>query len=314
VSSRSSRGQQAGRYAAFGHGLYPEVAIRIITVLSGAATERKPRLRPNERGSFNRQEVRDEIVRLLPQPSQATRRAVANKMIQRFELRRADFAEITPTPFVRLVGNINDRTTRIQLLLWQLSRVDTLVGAVAQHVLYPYLVQGCPPKGWSAEEFHVVNDGQLFTVERFITLRFIEEFARRAWRFTSRPALHLAVRILMQCGRIVQVRQKSLRYHPKACLLSHEAVQLVAFVFGIHQELLPKHQGGDVPLEQIIEGEFAKTMLITPEEVSDLVRRGVKYGFFRKAHPQERVTRLTAIRLSCQTLDELVDGLLKLAL
>ncbi|NCO34129.1 MAG: hypothetical protein AUJ92_22070 [Armatimonadetes bacterium CG2_30_59_28] len=311
------RGQKP-RYSAFGHGLYPKVVVRILRLIGGASGDRKPRLKPNEHGAFDRQEVRDEIVRLLPQSSIVTRRAVANKMIQRFLQNDAApgsnaIREITPTPFVHLGSHISDRKTRLQLLLWQLSRVDTLVGGLARYVFFPYLIQARPPGGWSANEFHVVNGGQLFVIDRFITMPFLEEFATREWGFTSRPTLNLAVRILTLCGRIENRKRRDMRFNPRVSMLSHETTQLVAFIYGIYQEFLPTHTNRDISMKQMMEGRFVRTMLIPPEEVDDLIRRGVKYQFFQKGRQEKKSTRAPSIRLSCHSLDQIVEKMLKLA-
>ncbi|MBI3920772.1 MAG: hypothetical protein HY318_05080 [Armatimonadetes bacterium] len=310
------------RYKTFGHEMYPDISLKALRLLAPLA--------PGV--SFDRATFRDAVCEVLPQSSPSTRRAVANKILQRFlvaeegakiagrqgSLLDSEPRQLTVTPFLRLVNGLHDAEARRQLLLWQLTRVETVVGGLCRHIFYPYFHQSRIPGGWEAAEFQVVNGEQLIEVERRITLTFILQFARREWGFVNRPTLLRSLRSLVQCGRIHARKLKDLWRHPQAFVPTQRPVQLAAFAFGVYQEWLPTHGQNEIPLKNLEDSRFVRTMLVSPREVSDLIRRGARYHFFQSRQMRQMIsagdTKGVMVRLTHADMEELVDAVLNLAI
>jgi hypothetical protein len=244
----------------FGQEFYPYEAIRALKLAEKATVS-------------DRQALRDRIATLLPQDSERTRRRIASKFVQRYftGTRRHIAPPPTEQPFVRLVARHRHVPAQIELLYYQLAKIDTIVGAIARDLFYPVFILGTPPAGCSAEEFATLNGGQLLSVAPLLTRAFIVHYAELHWHFHNRATIDRSLRVLQGAGLIDRERMPELRRHPDAYRLSGHDVSLVTFVYALYDELLPQALEANMRLREddITDAAFARVLLLSPSQINE---------------------------------------------
>jgi len=246
VSSRQS-------FAAFGQELYPEEAAQALRLALGAST---------------RAELRQQIVAALPQPSEKTRARIADKLIQR--LIPIEHRQIAVSPFVRLAANIGDSQARTELIYYRTAQTDRIIAAIAAEILYPYFIQGRPPKGFSAAQFRLANTGALFDYDNVIRASFISAYARSAWGFRSEQTVTRALRILREAGLIGALPGVPGGARQAAFALSPHTMRLPTFAFCLYEEFASRRSPA-LALDQVQNARFAQMFVVRPADVTALV-------------------------------------------
>lgn len=262
ATARPPRGKaQVRDLATFGQELCPEAAARLARL---ALADPAPA----------RAELREALVRELPMRSGATRRRVADKLLQRL----VEFEEGRPrrTLLLVLLAQGRDPRARAQLTYYQTVAVEGLLEALVERLCYPYLVQGKPPPGLGRAQFAAANAVGLFESDRALTRHFISAYARSAWGFGSETTLTRALRMMRQAG-VVQPLPRTAMGRP---LLSFARVPLVptaaASAHGLYEEF---GEAGGAPRHRVEAGRLARRFLLEPIQVSvalqELRRRGL---------------------------------------
>ena len=288
----------------FGQEFYPYEAIRALKFAD------KTRI-------TDRRALVEHIASQLPQPSEMTRLRVAAKFVQRYfsGTRRDIVPPPQAQPFVRLVARGRHAPTQIELLFYQLTKTDAVVGALARELFHPVCVLGRPPHGYSTGEFAARNGGQLLAPAPLLTRGFILDFARQRWRFTNRSTIDRALRVLQGAGLVARERQTELRGHPTAFRLTQHDVSLVTFLFALHDEFLP-HAGNAhntasagglaIGCDVLPVSDFARTLLLSPAQTE-------AHCHAARAH-QLLAQQGRTLRLVFGNMDALVDALLTKAI
>ena|GEM_PF-6418989 len=246
----------------------------------------------------------------LPQPSQHTRWRIATKFAQRYL--NGTRRNITPPPhcqpFVRLVARQRHTPTQIELLYLRLSKVDSIVGALARDLFYPVCIAERPPEGFSSAEFAARNGGQLFSTSPLLTHSFIFHYARARWNFQDRATIDRSLRVLQGAGLIARERMLDLRGHPTAFRLSQHNVSLTTFLYAFYEEFLPHARSGNLAVLQSVLPitDFARTLLLTPSQVMEHCEAARQHQLVAQQSDQ--------LRLVFGNLDAVVDTLLTKAL
>lgn len=219
----------------------------------------------------DRPQLRQALIAQLPQPSLKTRTRLAEKLLQRLVAADREIA----SAFLRLAGHAGPQVQR-DLIFWQVALTDALVGAVAREICYPHFVQRLLPTGMSQQEFRLANTGGLFEDDRVITRRLVFAYAEKSWQFSSRPTLSRSLRILRQAGLIEEVRAQVGRRRTSGFIQAPREVTLEAFIFWLSGLLLS--QPGWLAADEIQSGEFPRTLLLAPLQVSGLLGQGERRG------------------------------------
>ncbi len=146
---------RGSRYQSFGQEFYPFEAVKAIRLAQ----------RINERRT-----LRERVAESLPHASTQTRHRVANKLIQRYV--PCVKGAVQSSPFIALMNHVRDYPTQIELLYYELTKTDRIVGAIARHIFYPYFVEDRIPGGFEEAEFRALNASQLFVHQKVITRDF----------------------------------------------------------------------------------------------------------------------------------------------
>ena len=296
--------QPASVHHSFGQEFYPYESIRALRVAD------KTRL-------TDRRQLVERIAGELSQSSESTRRRVAEKLVQRyFEGTRGALVPAAHCqPFVRLVARSRHAPGQIELLYWQLTQVDTLVGALARELFYPVCIAQRPPDGIASAAFAARNGAQLFGTGAFhdfapqITRAFVHDYARDQWHFCNAPSLDRALRILQGAGLIARERMSALRGHPPSYRLSNHDVSLTTFLWALYDEFLPHAQNGNFSLAPgvLAVSDFARTLLLSPAQVEQHCEAARHHQFLAASFNG-------TLRLTFGNQDALADALLSRAL
>jgi hypothetical protein len=292
---------------AFGQEFYPYESIRALKLAERA-------------GLNDRHELRDRIATLLPHDSEQTRRRIASKFIQRYLTgdRKLIDPPAAEQAFVRLVARHRHLPAQIELLYYQLSQVDTVVGAIARELFHPVFIAGQPPAGIGADAFAAQNGGQLLALEPLLTRPFIVHYAKTQWGFGNRATIDRALRVLQGAGLVDRERMTELRRHPDAYSLSEHDVSLVTFTYAFYNEYLPQATAQvstaagtpaasmTVPRAAVANSDFARTLLLAPVQVEERLEAARRHQLLAQNDGQ--------IRLFYANLNFLVDALLAKAL
>lgn len=253
---------RGSRYQSFGQEFYPYEAVKAIRLAQ----------RVHDRGA-----LRERIAESLPHHSSQTRRRVANKLIQRYV--PCAKGAVLSSPFMALMNHVRDYPTQIELLYYELTKTDRIVGAIARHIFYPYFIEDRIPGGFEEKEFRALNASQLFVHQKVITRDFVEAFAHRVWNFHNAPTLRRALRILSQAGIIQSERLLELRYHPVAYGMNAHDVGLTTFVYCLYDEFLNVVGKSAPTVADVQRASFVRTFLLTPQQVNHLLQTARRYRF-----------------------------------
>jgi len=249
---RNPGGFRGNPFAAFGQELYPDEAAQALRLALQAAT---------------RASLHEQIVAALPQPSLKTRERIADKLIQR--LIPVQKGAVIVSPFVRLAANITDTQARNELVYYRTAQTDSVIGAIAAEIFYPYFVQGRPPKGFSASQFRFANTGALFDYDNVITRSFVVRYAREAWGFNSEQSVTRALRILREARLIETLPNPPGAARQLSFALAPHSMRLPTFAFCLYEDFATRRTPA-LPLDQIQTANLARTFIVRPQEVTAL--------------------------------------------
>jgi hypothetical protein len=235
---------------------------------------------------------------------------IAGKLAQRYltGTRRKIAPPPQAQPFVRLVARHRHAPTQIELLYYQLSKVDSIVGAIAHELFYPVCVAGQPPDDLSDEEFAARNGAQLLSTAPLLTRSFILDYAKTRWGFTNRSTIDRSLRVLQGAGLIARERMAELRGHPVSFRLSDHDVSSVTFIYALYDEFLPQANTPNFVLgsQRLSTTSFARTLLLSPAQVASHCETARRHQLLAQ-HQGE-------LRLVFSNLNALVDALLTKAI
>ena len=219
----------------------------------------------------SRSELTSRIAEELPHDSENTRRRIAGKFIQRYlRSSRSRIAPWSTQAFAHLVAKTRHAPTQIELLYFELTKTDELVGALARELFFPVFIWGVAPQEYSEDEFAARNGSRLMLGNApLLTREFILHHAQTRWNFRSASSLDRALRVLLGAGFIARERMTELRDHPSAfCLAAHD-VSPVTFAWALHDEYLPRMESGDLLIarEDFLQANFARTLLLNAAQV-----------------------------------------------
>ena len=238
----------------FGQEFYPHEAARALRLAEKLKTA-------------DRTLLSERIASQLPHSSAQTRRRLAAKIIQRyFKASRRKLAPWREQAFAQLVSKTRDATAQIELLYFQLTQTDGVVGAIAHALFYPVCVLGEPPREYSQSEFAARNGQRLIETAPLLTREFILAHAREKWDFSDVATLDRALRVLLNAGLIARRRMTEMRRHPVAFRLAAHDVSPQTFAWALHWEY-SQSKTRIVPAAQIAEADFARTLLLSPAQI-----------------------------------------------
>jgi hypothetical protein len=253
---------RGSRYQSFGQEFYPYEAVKAIRLSQ----------RIHERSA-----LRDRIAESLGHTSSQTRQRVANKLIQRYV--PCVKGAVQSSPFIALMNHVRDYPTQIELLYYELTKTDRIVGAMARHIFYPYFIEDRIPGGFEEKEFRVLNASQLFVQNKVITRDFVVAFAQRVWNFGNVPTLRRALRILSQAGIVQSEKLLELRYHPIAYGMNPHDVGLTTFIYCLFDEFLSIVGKSTPTAHEVQRANFARTFVLTTEQINHLLQLARRYRF-----------------------------------
>ena len=277
------------RLTTFGQELYLRESIHAIEVFGGLAGHK---------------DLRNKIADALSHGSMSTRLRLASKIIQRFFRNPND--KSPAHAFLRLVSGAKSEQLRRDLLYWRTARTDLVISAVAAEIFYPFFVLGILPAGYDESTFRMENTAALFTTDMVITRDLVVNFARRQWDFHSQTSLTLALRIMRQAEILDTIsvtigRRRILGYYLRPHFPAVEA-----FVYSIYEESMPQRRN-ILLLDQVQNGNFAKTFLLSRLQADSLLKTAEKNGYVKSiSKPGPR-----RIELAIRNLDALVDKILE---
>lgn len=287
----------------FGQEFYPYESIRALKLADKIKTS-------------DRRALVQHIAGQLPQNSPATRERIAAKLVQRY-LRAANSPGAASTSrlelpqrqaFMRLVARQRQTRAQIELLFYQLTQIDTAVGALARELFYPICVAGRAPEGISAAELAIHNGSQLLATAPLLTRAFIGVYVQNRWDFRDAATIDRSLRVLQSAGLIARERMTGVRRHPPAFRLSGHDVALVTFVWALYDEFLPhaEENGLDLALDVLPISDFARTLLLSPDQVVHHCQSAQRHQLLAGQGDQ--------VRLVFGNSDVLVDALLAKAI
>jgi hypothetical protein len=295
----ASTGMTSPALKSFGQEFYPHEAILALKL----AEKSNPQ---------DRRELTERIAALLPHESEGTRHRVATKFIQRYLSGTRHRVEPPPQeqPFARLVARHRHIPTQIELLYYQLTKIDTLVGAIARDLFYPVCVENRPPAGCDATEFAALNGSQLVAVSPLLTRSFILAYSNMHWSFTNRSSIDRSLRVLQGAGLIARERMTEWQGHPIAFRMSDHDVSPVTFVYGLYDEWLSQTETGSGGLaltdSELLSSAFLRTLLLSPQQVDEHCEMARRH--------QLLVRQNNGLRLVFTDLNQLVTALLSKAI
>ncbi len=304
-------------YARFGQELYIRETIAAAAIVAVHQEEASDR------------PLAERIADALPQPSPATRRRVAIKLLQRLAAgaSKSETACSAPTPaprngphspegetngafdevtrflgtmdsslprraiaFARLLSSLPDTQARCELVYYAAARADPLIGAIAQDLLYPYFIEDRIPPPYSEDEFIMANAGLLLAPEPILTTGCVADYARRAWGFESERTICLALRILRQAGILFSAPLLGERGRVHAYTLAPHSLSLPALLWGLYDEF---GQESLAPAwDQVVRARFARLFVVPPSVVTSRLWEAERAGMvgFWSAGGARRVT------------------------
>ncbi len=262
----------------------------------------------------DRNELTLRIAADLPQAGEGTRRGIAAKFIQRYlKASRAKIAPWNTQDFARLVAKVRHAPTQIELLYFELTRTEELVGVMARELFYPVCVQGIAPVGYTEVEFAARNGSRLLHslpagASPLVTREFIAHHAREAWHFDSASSLDRALRVLLGAGLIARERMTELRDHPVAFRLAEHDVSPLTFAWALYAEHRDRSDAGDVLVarDEIHAAGFVRTLLLSAAQVERGIEALRRYQLLA-AHGE-------LLRLMMPNRSSLVEALLAKAM
>jgi hypothetical protein len=280
----------------FGQEFYPYEAIRALRIADKIKT-------------CDRVELTSRIASELPYDGESTRVRVAGKFIQRYlNASRRRIAPSEEQNFARLIAKQRHVPAQIELLFYELTKTDELVGAIARDLFYPVCIEGRAPQEYSDNEFAARNGNRLWDDEPILTRAFILEHAQQKWNFCDNSTLDRALRVLLSAGLIARERMTNLRGHPAAFRLAEHDVSPTAFAWALYDEYLPALQNGTFLLEReaLLQSNFVKTFLLSPEQAEAALETARRH--------QLLATHGAQLRLVFANKSTLVDALLTKAI
>lgn len=242
----------------FGQEFHPHDAIRALRIAEKIKTR-------------SRRELTTRIAGELPHDSASTRKRIAGKFIQRYvHSSRSKIAPWSTQAFAHLVAKTRHAPGQIELLYFELTKTDEIVGALARELFYPVCIEGKAPREYSEDEFAARNGNRfMFGNERIVTREFIAYHARTRWNFCSVPSLDRALRVLLGAGFIARERMTELRDHPVSFRLAEHDVSPVTFAWACYDEYLPRLESGDFLISRgdFCQARFAQTLLLETAQV-----------------------------------------------
>ena len=276
------------RLSAFGQDLYPEAAAGLARL---ALADPSP----------TRRELREALAAELPQRSPSTKRRLADKLLQRLASFDGE-GRVLRTPLLRLLSGVADPRTCAHLTYYQTASAEGVLGALAEQVLFPYLVNGRPPEGMGRIQFRVANATDLFESDRVVTRRFVSAYAKSVWRFSSESTLTRALRMMRQVGLIEGMERQVMGRRLTCFVRVPIRVAPTALAYALHEEF---GAGPSVRVDRVQSGRAARRFLLEPIQVLALLqelrragvvglsRRGAHgYLTFPDAPPDEFASRL----------------------
>jgi hypothetical protein len=207
------------------------------------------------------------IASTLSQPSTKTRQRIAEKIHQRYAASTADDASI---PFISLVNALASKKVRRELLVYQLSRVDTLVAGLAEEIFYPYFVWSRLPRGYDESTFRRANTGTLIDTDRFISTRFCGHYAKRHWRFESAASIGVALRILRDARIVDSTYVRVGKRRMLGWIPTFRGIALPTFLCGLLEEFGDALTSG-VPLDRVQNSRVAFLFMLSPVAADSLI-------------------------------------------
>ncbi len=289
-------------YARFGQELYIRETITAAAIIAEHAEQSDPRA------------LTARVAEMLPHASCATRKRIATKLLQRLAagalpcpkgrpapalalaghaaqnghiphvtgqeeqgiLPTADTLPASIASFARLLAYIPDTQARHDLVFYAAARADSLIGAIAREILYPYFIEGCIPAPYSEDEFIMANAGLLLAPEPILTTGFVADYARRAWGFESERTVGLALRILRQAGLLLSAPLLGARGRVAAYTLAPHGLSLPALLWGFYDEF-----GGEnlAPAwDQVSRSHFARLFVVPSSVVASRLWEAERVG------------------------------------
>jgi hypothetical protein len=282
-------------YARFGQELYTKETITAAGIIVEHAEQNDPRT------------LMSRVADVLPHASCATRKRIANKLLQRLAagalcypevtaatapalsnrvahngytsaraLQEADAPDADVTSFARLLSHVPDTQARHDLVYYAAARADSLIAAIASEILYPYFIEGCIPAPYSEDEFIMANAGLLLAPEPILTAGFVADYARLAWGFESERTVGLALRILRQAGILLSAPLLGERGRVAAYTLAPHGLSLPALLWGFYDEF-----GGE-PIapawDQVGRAHFARLFVVPAAVVASRLWEAERAG------------------------------------
>jgi len=242
----------------FGQEFHPHDAIRALRLAEKIKTG-------------DRKLLSSRITEELPQSEKSTRERLASKFIQRYlKASRSKIAPWNSQDFAHLVAKTRHAPTQIELLYFQLTKTDELVGALARELFFPVCVLNAAPREYSADEFAACNGSRLILESApLLTREFIVHHAQTRWDFYSVSSVDRALRVLQSSGLIARERMTEWRDHPSAFRLAAHDVSPVTFAWALYDEFLPRLESGELLFarKEFYEANFARTLLLNQKQV-----------------------------------------------
>lgn len=274
------------RLAVFGYGFHFAESVRAILATSDVASH---------------DELAERIAPLLKQPSAATRLRLAQKIVQRYYPR----GDVT-SPSLQLVRGLRQTDVQRELLFYQLTKTDALVGALARSLFHKHFVARKPPAGFTREEFRVMNaGGELMPLRQVISADFAVAFARRTWEFNHPTAVRRALHVLEEAHVLQKARLTELKRHPLAYSIAPRGLSLPAFLYCLHDEF-GLTRGQPIALKRIARARFARTFVLWPQQVKQLANAAARHKFVEL----RRSKTSTSLRLVHESPEKFVEVLL----
>lgn len=284
-------------YARFGQELYIDETLIAATILTDA----------HEAGDMgDLRDIVQRIANLLPQEAPATRQRIAVKLIQRIiaaatpgaeeaihcngkgngnegensapETSGGEIERLHEGVFsmARLMAHLPDTQARRELVFYAAARADTLIGAIAREILYPYFIEECIPAPYEEDEFIIANAGLLLAPEPILTAGVVADYARRAWGFDSERTIALALRILRQAGILLSAPILGERGRIAAYTLAPHGISLPVLLWGLHHQYA--HEGIAPAWDQVGRARCAQLFVVPPAVVTSRLWEAERAG------------------------------------
>lgn len=234
----------------------------------------------------------DSISGILPQPSEKTRRRVAEKLVQRYF--SGHESDHHPMPYLNLVANLTDVYEKNDLIYWRTASTDKLIPAIASEIFHPFFILNTIPDGYSESSFNLINTGSLFIMDRIITTDLVINYAKTMWKFTSVKSIRLALRIMRQaelidCMHTRKGRKNILGYYPNPHNISASV-----FAYCLYEELLLGKSLLTPSLDQVQSADVSKLFFMSRPQVDSMLKSLEKKGIVELVNQHGgRYVRLT---------------------